>query len=176
MENANFFRDRWKNTEKSSSEKSRLQTMNNHHHATVNSSTRCINRVNQHKAYRASPSKARYQFNSRPGIFNNFVFLPPSISSCLVNPLFVVNLNCGHNFNSVLLELANLVTIGRQPGRKTKVNEPLLTLTPFLCFFLPPLNAGVNHSMDYYRYLLRMNFLLITTYDRNAKTVLTSVE
>lgn len=128
--------------------------MNNHHHATVNSSTRCINRVNQHKGYRANPSKARYQFNSRPGIFNNLVFLPPSIN--LVNPLFVVNLNCGHNFNSGLLELANSVTIGRQPNRKAKVNEPLLTLTPFLCFFLPPFHAGVNRSMDYYRYLLML--------------------
>lgn len=127
--------------------------MNNQHHATVNSSTRCINRVNQHKVYRTNPSKARHQFNSRPGIFNNLVFLPPSINSCLVNPLFVVNLNY-HNFNNVLVELANLVTLPiGQRHRKAKVNEPLLTLTPFLCFFLPPLHASVNGSMDYCRYL-----------------------
>lgn len=126
----------------------------NNHHATLNSSTRSINRVNQHKAFRANQSKARHQLNSRPGIFNNLVFLPPSINSCLVNPLYLVNLNC-HNLNSVLVELNNLVTLPiNRNYQKLKVNEPLVTLTPFLYFFLSPFNAGVNrNTMDYYRYL-----------------------
>ena len=126
----------------------------NNHHATFNSSTRSINRVNQHKAFRANPSKARHQLNSRPGIFNNLVFLPPSINNCLVNPLYLVNLNC-HNLNNVLVELTNLVTLPvNQNYQKLKVNEPLLTLTPFLCFFLSPFHSGVNRTaMDYYRYL-----------------------
>lgn len=126
----------------------------NNHHAALNSSTRPINRVNQNRAYRANSSKARHQLNSRPGIFNNLVFLP-SINSCLVNPLYVVNLNC-HNLNSVLVELTNLatLTVNQPHNHKLKVNEPLLTLTPYLCFFLSPFHAGVNQtSMDYYRYL-----------------------
>lgn len=135
-------------------ENPRASNMNGHH-AILNSSTRSINRVNQHKANRSYPSKARHQLNSRPGLFN-FVFFPPAINNCLVNPLYVVNLNC-HNANSVLFELTNLVTlpINRQRNQKPKVNEPLchLTLTPFLCFFLSPI-AGVNRTtMDYYRYL-----------------------
>lgn len=126
----------------------------NNHHAALNSSTRSINRVNQHKAFRANPSRARHQLNSRPGIFNNLVFLPPSINSCLVNPLYLVNLNA-HNLNSVLVELTNLVTLPvNRNYQKLKVNEPLLTLTPFLCFFLSPFHAGVHRTaMDYYRYL-----------------------
>lgn len=126
------------------------------HHATVNGPTRPINRVNQHKTFRGCPPP-RHQFNSRPGLFNNLIFLPPSIHNCLVNPLFVVNLNC-HNLASVLGELSNLSTLPthrQQRHNKHKArNEPLLTLTPFLCFYLSPLQAGVNRtSMDYYRYL-----------------------
>lgn len=128
----------------------------NNYHATLNSSTKSINRVNQHKAFRAvNPSKAiRHQLNSRPGIFNNFVFLPPSINSCLVNPLYLVNLN-SHSLNSVLVELTNLMTLPvNRNYQKSKVNEPLLTLTPFLYFFLSPFHLGVNRpNMDYYRYL-----------------------
>lgn len=126
----------------------------NNHHATLNSSTRSINRVNQQKVFRANPSKARHQLNSRPGIFNNLVFLPPSINSCLVNPLYLVNLNC-HNLNSVLVELTNLVSLPvNRNYQKLKVNEPLLTLTPFLYFFLSPFHAGVHRNiMDNYRYL-----------------------
>lgn len=127
----------------------------NNHHATSNSSTRSINRVNQQKAYRPNQSKARHhQFNSRPGIFNSFVLLPQSINNCLVNPLYIVNLNC-HNLNNTLLELNSLVTLPiNSNNHKLKVNEPLLTLTPFLCFYLSPFHPSVNRSsMDYYRYL-----------------------
>lgn len=120
----------------------------NHKGATVNPSAKYINRVNQH----TQPSLAkRRQINARPGIFNNLVLLPSSsINGCLVNPLYLVNLNC-HNLNSVLVELTNLVTLPIQ-NQKRKANEPLYTLTPFLCFFLSPFHAGVN--MDYARYLL----------------------
>lgn len=108
---------------------------------------------NRHKSH---PTKNRQQTNTRPGLFNNLVLFPSSIASCLVNPFYVVNLNC-QNLNSVLVELINLVTLPvnrRHHNQKLKVNEPLLTLTPFLCFFLSPLDAGVNRaSMDYYRYL-----------------------
>lgn len=115
----------------------------NNHRGTFNASTR----VNQQKAFRGGP------VNSRPGLFNNLIFLPPSLSSCLVNPLFVVNLNCP-NLSGVLSNLSTLPTHRQHRHNKHKVNEPLLTLTPFLCFYLSPLHAGVNRtSMDYYRYL-----------------------
>jgi hypothetical protein len=104
--------------------------MNNHHHV------RSINRA-----------KSRHQLNNRPGLINNLIFLP-NPSTALINPLFVVNLSC-HNVNSVLMEM-DLVT-PPPINRKLKVNEPLMTLTPFLCFFLSPFHAG---SMDYNRYLL----------------------
>jgi hypothetical protein len=35
-------------------------------------------------------------------------------------------------------------------NHKLKKNEPLMTLTPFLCFYLSPFHAG---GMDYHRYL-----------------------
>jgi hypothetical protein len=112
------------------------------YHATV----RSINRISQHNKSNHR-GKVRHQFNSRPGLLNNFIFIPTtSINNCLVNPVYIVNLN---------MELANLV---RLPpiNHKLKVNEPLVTLTPFLCFFLSPPTttlppAALNrHNMDYF--------------------------
>ncbi|CRK87212.1 CLUMA_CG001016, isoform A [Clunio marinus] len=130
-------------------------TMNNQH-ATFNSSVWPINRINQHKtARRTNQTKHQQEFNLRPGLINNLMLFPSTINSCLVNPFYVVNLNCP-NLNSVLIELTNLVKLpnNRQRNHHAKVNEPLLTLTPFLCFFLSPLHAGLNRTnVDYSRYL-----------------------
>jgi hypothetical protein len=113
----------------------------------------------------------RNRFNSRPGLFNQLIFISPIASTtnnCLVNPLFVVNLN-HPNLDSVLVDLINLVTltpstsstINQNHKQRQKVNEPLVTLTPFLCFYLtmPPIRnnttttSNVNNRMDYHRYL-----------------------
>lgn len=95
--------------------------------------------------------KVRSQLNNRPGLLNNFVVLPTAaLHNCLLNPFFLINFNC----NNVLLDLTNLVTIPFT--QKIKTNEPLLTITPFLCYFLSPtFHSGVNRvNMDYYcRYL-----------------------
>lgn len=118
----------------------------------------------------------RNRFNSRPGLFNQLIFISPiasSLTNCLVNPLFVVNLN-HPQLDSVLVDLINSVTLPPPPPSSTinqthknhkqqqrrKVNEPLVTLTPFLCFYLtmPPIRnntstSHVNNRMDYHRYL-----------------------
>ena len=102
--------------------------------------------MNNHHARSINRGKSRHQLNTRPGLINNLILLPTS--TALINPLFVVNLSC-HNVNNVLMELMNLVT--PQPlNHKPKKNEPLMTLTPFLCFYLSPFHAG---GMDYNRYL-----------------------
>lgn len=110
--------------------------------------------MNNHHARSMNRAKSRHQLNSRPGLINN-LFLLPSPSTALVNPLFVVNLSC-HNVNSVLMELSNSVT-PPPINHKLKVNEPLMTLTPFLCFFLSPFHAG--GGIDYHRYLWPGEFL-----------------
>jgi len=112
------------------------------YHAT----NRSFNRIKGNRA------RVRHQLNNRPGLLNNvFLFPTAALNNCLLNPFYVVNFNC----NNVLLDLTNLVTL--PINQKLKTNEPLLTITPFLCFFIPPtLHAGVNRvNMDYYcRYLL----------------------
>lgn len=136
-------------------EKKKLFKDMNHH-----TTARSLNRINQQKGCKV---KLRHQLNTRPGLLNNFILFP-SINNCLMNPLYLVNLNC----NNVLLDMNNLVTL--PINQKYKVNEPLLTLTPFLCFFLSPLHTGVNNrvNMDYYyRYLCRTySFFFCPSYQR----------
>lgn len=113
--------------------------------------------INRHKGNR---TRVRHQLNNRPGLLNNFIVLPTAaLTNCLLNPFYLVNFNC----NNILLDLTHLVTL--PINQKLKTNEPLLTLTPFLCFFLPPsvLHTGVNRvNMDYfYRYLLLFIFFVV---------------
>lgn len=114
---------------------------------------RSFNRIKGNRA------RVRHHFNNRPGLLNNFFLFPTqALNNCLLNPFYVVNFNS----NNVLLDLTNLVTL--PINQKLKTNEPLMTLTPFLCFFLSPtLQAGVNRmNMDYYyRYLLYLTHMYV---------------
>jgi hypothetical protein len=134
------------------------ESKDNKNKNTMSHHVKSINRQYQHKNNKV---KARHQLNNRPGLINNIMFVPTtSLNNCLVNPFYVVNLNC----NNVLLDLTNLVTLPIN-HHKYKANEPLLTLTPFLYFFLSPITtttrlnatsalaAGLNRvNMDYYYY------------------------
>lgn len=128
--------------------------MNNRHaaiHTTINPSMKY--RINQHYL-----SRARHQLNSRPGIFNDVVFVPSAIDSCIVNPFLVVNLNC-NNLKSVSLNLVTL-PVNLQGNQKIRVKEPLMP-TPFLCFFLSPIQTETDRTNMYYIRQDRMQIVQI---------------